>query len=224
MSREEISDGVQPTPEVVAPIDVAEPRRVVETRRIFRGPVVALRRDVVDLGDGHQVERDVVEHPGAVGVIALDDDLRVLLVRQYRHPVGCLLWEPPAGLLDVPGEDPLDAARRELAEEAGYRAEDWAVLVDAFTSPGGSTEAVRIFLARRLRPLPDGERHVRVDEERDMSVAWVGLREARRAILTGRLHNPLAIMGILAAAALFLDETDASPRRVTEPWLRAVAQ
>lgn len=120
--------------------DEPAPRPVCATHRHFTGRVVSLRTDVVDLGPAGRVDRDVVEHPGAVGVIAVDAELRVLLVRQYRHPVGCLLWEPPAGLLDIPGEDPLTAARRELAEEAGYQAAEWAVLVDAFTSPGGSTE------------------------------------------------------------------------------------
>src|SRR6185312_6625482 len=124
----------------------------------FEGRVWSVRTDVVDLADGQQVERDVIAHPGAVGIIALDDHLDVLLVRQYRHPVGALLWEPPAGLLDVEGEDPLDAAARELYEEAGYRAREWAVLADTFTSPGGSDEAVRIYLARGLSEVAADER------------------------------------------------------------------
>ncbi|ABK53014.1 NUDIX hydrolase [Acidothermus cellulolyticus 11B] len=204
--------------------DEPAPRPVCATHRHFTGRVVSLRTDVVDLGPAGRVDRDVVEHPGAVGVIAVDAELRVLLVRQYRHPVGCLLWEPPAGLLDIPGEDPLTAARRELAEEAGYQAAEWAVLVDAFTSPGGSTEAVRIYLARELQALPPEDRHVGVAEEYDMPTRWVPLADARRAVLSGELHNPLAVMGILAACALLLDGVAGGPRPAAAPWLRAVTQ
>ena len=136
-----------------------------------------------------------------------DDDLtpaeqdRLLLVRQYRHPVQHYLWEPPAGLLDVAGEDPLDAARRELAEEAHLRATDWHVLVDYFNSPGGSTEAFRCYLARDLEEVPVADRHEGEGEERDMPVAWLSLDEARDLVLGGHLHNPTAVTGILAADA-----------------------
>jgi 8-oxo-dGDP phosphatase len=189
----------------------------------FRGRVVAVRTDEVDLGDGRRVHRDIVEHPGAVGVIAVDEQLRVLLVHQYRHPVRAKLWEPPAGLLDVAGEDPADAAARELHEEAGVRARDWSVLLDAFTSPGGSDEAVRLYLARGLTEVPADERHVGVDEERDMPTVWVPLRDARAAVLAGELHNPLAVMGILAAAAVLgIDGAGdaAELRDPGAPWLR----
>jgi ADP-ribose pyrophosphatase len=202
------------------PVDVAVHRRVVSSTPRFRGRVIGVRSDVVDLGDGHQVERDIVEHPGAVGVIAVDDQMRVLLLRQYRHPVGALLWEPPAGLLDIDGEDPLDAAGRELYEEAGYRATEWSVLVDAFTSPGGSDEATRIYLARGLTEVEPAERFVGEDEERDMPTRWVPLKQARDAILAGRLHSPLGAMGILAAAGVLLDGAGGA-RAPDAPWLRA---
>jgi ADP-ribose pyrophosphatase len=185
--------------------DVAVERTVLGSRTCFSGRVWNVRSDVVDLGDGQTVERDVIVHPGAVGIIAVDEALQVLLVQQYRHPVRALLWEPPAGLRDVDGEDPLDTAARELFEEAGYRATDWSVLVDAFTSPGSSDEAVRIYLARGLRRVSDSERIVGEGEERDMPTRWLPLAEARTAVLAGRLHNPLAVMGILAAAALLVD-------------------
>ena len=145
--------------------------------------------------------REVLVHTGAVGVIALDESDRVLLLRQYRHPVRHYLWEPPAGLLDVDGEDPLDAARRELAEEADLRADEWHVLVDFFNTPGGSTEAFRCYLARGLHEVPEHERHERHGEERGMTTAWVALDEARDLVLGGRLHNPTAVTGILAAWA-----------------------
>ena len=159
-----------------------------------------MEADDVEFADG-VVTRDVVRHPGAVGVIAVDDDDRVLLVQQYRHPVQAMLWEPPAGLLDVPGETPLAAARRELAEEAHHEADEWAVLVDAFTTPGMSDESIRIYLATSVRPLP-GVRQRQAAEERNMPVRWVPFTEALAAVLGGGLHNPMAVMGILAWAAL----------------------
>jgi 8-oxo-dGTP pyrophosphatase MutT (NUDIX family) len=164
------------------------------------GRIAAVRTDTVVVpGDG-VAERDVMAHPGAVGVIALDERDRVLVLRQYRHPVGRLLWEPPAGLLDVPGEAPLAAARRELYEEAHYRASDWRVLVDAFTTPGISDEAVRIFLARGLSAY-DGERHAGEHEEADMPLAWAPVDLLVRRVLRGDLHNPLLVMGVLALRA-----------------------
>ena len=173
---------------------------VTASELIYRsGRVIDLRRDVVAMPSGSSAERDVVQHPGAVGIIALDDEDRVLLLRQYRHPVQQLLWEPPAGLLDEPGEDPLVAAKRELHEEAHVRAERWDVLLDIFTSPGMSSEAVRLYLARDVSP-SDEPRHEGEHEEADMPVEWVGIDEAVRLVLTGALHNPLTAMGVLATA------------------------
>lgn len=174
---------------------------VARTLTRFKGKIWDVRTDSVDLGDGTVVDRDLVEHPGAVGVIALDDQDRVLLLRQYRHPVQAYLWEPPAGLLDVEGEDPAVAASRELWEETGYRARTWNVLVDYFNSPGGSTESFRCYLARDLERTPTSERYVGEGEEADMPLAWVPLDEAVELVLSGRIHNPTGVSGILAAAA-----------------------
>lgn len=182
-------------------VDVPAEAEVVSSTLIHKGRIWDLASDEVDLGDGVSVVREYVQHPGAVAVIALDDDERVLLLQQYRHPVRSLLWEPPAGLLDVAGEDLRDAAARELAEEADLRAERWDVLVDYYTTPGGSDEPIRVFLARGLSPVPHDERHDREDEERDMASAWVPLDDAVAAVLGGRVHNPSAVVGILAAAA-----------------------
>ena len=173
---------------------------VRSSEQAYAGLVWDVRRDEVVLADGQTVTREVLVHTGAVGVVALDERERVLLVRQYRHPVRAYLWEPPAGLLDSEGEDPLDTARRELAEEAHLYADDWQVLVDFYNSPGGSTEAFRCFLARGLHEVPEGERHRGSGEERDMPSAWVPLEEARELVLAGRLHNPTAAVGILAAS------------------------
>ena len=175
--------------------------QVRSSRTVHHGMVWDVRRDEVDLDDGQTVTREVVDHTGAVGVVVLDAEDRVLLLRQYRHPVRSYLWEPPAGLLDVAGEDPQVAAARELAEEADLVADQWHVLVDFYNSPGGSTEAFRCYLARGLHEVPESERHQREHEERDMARAWVDLSEARDLVLAGRLHNPTTVCGVLAAAS-----------------------
>ncbi|HET6816993.1 MAG TPA: NUDIX hydrolase [Mycobacteriales bacterium] len=186
------------------------------TIRFVSGHVIDVRTDVVRMPSGDTAERDVVVHPGAVGVIALDDDERVLFVQQYRHAVGHKCWEPPAGLLDESGEDPLEAARRELYEEAHVQAERWDVLVDAFTSPGMTDEAVRIYLARNVRAA-EGERHRGEHEELDMPTRWVSLDLAVDAVLAGHLHNPMAAMGVLATAAARGDGYSAL-RSADAPW------
>jgi 8-oxo-dGDP phosphatase len=179
--------------------DAFAPRPVLEHETVFKGLVWEIVRDTVDLGEGGVVQREYMQHTGAVAILALDDDGRVAFVEQYRHPVGMTLWELPAGLLDVAGEPPLQAAQRELAEEADLRAGRWDVLADWFNSPGGTTEARRLYLARDVSEVPDAERHQREAEEHGMSVRWVPLEEARDAVLAGALHNPGAVVGVLAA-------------------------
>jgi 8-oxo-dGDP phosphatase len=181
--------------------DEAAALQVVASETVLEGMVWDVRRDTVELGDGQTVTRELIAHTGAVGVIALNAADEVLLLRQYRHPVSSYLWEPPAGLLDVPGEDALGCAKRELFEEADLRADEWHVLLDFYNSPGGSTEAFRCYLARGVHEVPAAERHQRDGEERDMASAWVPLDEARDLVLAGNLHNPAAVSGILAAAA-----------------------
>jgi 8-oxo-dGDP phosphatase len=175
---------------------------VVSTAELVRGRLVALRTDKVRMPAGELAERDVVIHPGAVAVLALDDAQQVLVIRQYRHPVGRLLWEIPAGLRDVSGEPPWATARRELLEEAGYRARDWRVLADYYTSPGFSTERLRVFLARDLEFVPESERDfVPEGEETQLVPAWLPLDEAVRKVLAGELHNGVAALAILAGYA-----------------------
>jgi ADP-ribose pyrophosphatase len=181
--------------------DVLRPRPVLASEQAYSGMLWDVVRDTVDLGTAGRVRREYVRHPGAVGVLALDETERVLLLRQYRHPVGYELWELPAGLLDVDGEPALDAARRELAEETDLAARRWDVLIDWFNSPGGMDEAIRVYLARDLQDVPHADRFEREHEEADMPMAWVPLEEARDAVLTGRLHNPTAVVGVLAACA-----------------------
>lgn len=184
-----------------APRDRAASRPVVEHAVLHHGRVFDVVADRVDLGGGAPVLREFTAHPGAVAVIALDDDDRVLLQSQYRHPVRRELWEPPAGLLDVPGESEVAAARRELAEEADLVAGRWCWLTSFFTSPGGSDERIAVFLARDLSPVPADSVFARVDEEAGMVPVWVPLDEAVAGALDGSLRSPTAVVGVLAAAA-----------------------
>lgn len=181
--------------------DRADRWAVAQQSVLARGAIFDLVEDRITTPDAAQVTRQYVRHPGAVGVIALDEHDQLVLVRQYRHPVGQRLLEPPAGLLDVAGEDLRTAAERELAEEVGLAAADWRVLVDMVTSPGMGDEAVRIFLARDLSPVhrPDG--FVLAGEEADMEVVTASLSDVVDAVLAGRVRNPLLVSGALACAA-----------------------
>lgn len=180
--------------------DQLDPQPVLDSEVVFSGRVWDVRRDTVRLPGESEVVRELVVHPGAVGIIALDDQDRVALVRQYRHPVGGYLWEAPAGLLDVQGEPPLVTAQRELYEEAHLRADTWHVLVDYYNSPGSSSEAFRCYLARDVASV-DGERYAADGEERDMPLRWVDLDDAVTAVFRGDLHNPTTVSGVLATHA-----------------------
>ncbi|MFJ3906769.1 NUDIX domain-containing protein [Streptomyces sp. NPDC090025] len=180
--------------------DTPEEWQVVATVTPFTGNKTSVRTDDVVMPDGAVVRRDYQVHPGSVAVVALDDQDRVLLLKQYRHPVRQKLWEIPAGLLDVPGENPLHAAQRELYEEAHVKAEDWRVLTDVYTTPGGCDEAVRIFLARDLSEA-EGERYEVSEEEADLEYARVPLAELIRGVLAGELHNNCLVVGVLSLAA-----------------------
>jgi 8-oxo-dGDP phosphatase len=171
---------------------------VLASTRRFEGNVVSVRTDEVRMSDGTVATREIVEHPGAVGVVALDEQDRVVLINQYRHPIRRYLDELPAGLLDVPGEAALDAARRELSEEAGIAASEWHVLVDLYTSPGMTNEAIRVFLARGLSDAV--ERFAPQHEEITLTVSGVPLDEAVHRVLSGEITNAAAVAGICAVA------------------------
>ncbi len=164
---------------------------------VFSGKIWDITRESFDY-NGETLVREFVSHPGAVAVIALDDENRVLLINQYRHPVREYLWEIPAGLLDVPGESKLEAAKRELLEETGYIAEGWAELIEFHTTPGGNNETISIFLARNLRH--QGHDFDLEGEETDMALEWVPLGEALKSVLASEMRSPSAAVGIMAAA------------------------
>lgn len=189
---------------------------IAQREEVFRGKVWSVVRDHVRIGE-HDAVRDVLIHPGAVAIMAVDDDDQVLLIRQYRHPVGMYLFEPPAGLLDVSGEPPLETAKRELAEEAGLVAEDWRVLVDLFNSPGGSSEAIRVYLARELAAMPAGRQDTGEAEEAHLPQAWIDLDSARALVLSGAIGSPSAVAGILALVAA-RDDGYADLRPGDDPW------
>ncbi|KUJ67306.1 ADP-ribose pyrophosphatase [Streptomyces albus subsp. albus] len=198
--------------------DTPEEWQVTETTTPFKGNKTSVRTDRVVMPDGSTVTRDYQVHPGSVAVLALDERDRVLVLRQYRHPVRHRLWEIPAGLLDVPGENPLHAARRELYEEAHVQAEDWRVLADVFTTPGGCDEAIRIFLARQISAA-EGERFEVAEEEADMELARVPLDELVNGVLAGDLHNTCLVVGALALKAALAAEGGLDGLRPADaPW------
>jgi ADP-ribose pyrophosphatase len=195
--------------------DVPEHPRILERRTLHDGRVWDVLTETFQY-NGSAITREVVDHPGAVAVLALDDEGRVLLIRQYRHPVRSRDWEIPAGLLDVDEEPPLEAAQRELAEEADLKADRWDVLADFMNSPGGSNEMIRVYLARDVSEVPAFERS---DEEADIEVRWVPLDEVVDAVLARRVQSPSLAIGVLAAvAARARDWSTLAP--ADTPWVR----
>jgi len=205
-----------PEHEQTGPIaDVPEQHELTSETLIHSGRVWDVATETFDY-DGASITREVIRHPGAVAVLALDDQERVLLIRQYRHPIRTRAWEIPAGLLDKPQEPALLAAQRELAEEADLAAATWNVLADFQNSPGGSDETIRVFLARDVSAVPAFERE---DEEADIEVRWVPLDDVVDAVLARRVQSPSLTIGALAAAASRArDWATLAPG--DEPWLR----
>ena len=177
--------------------DESTPQTILSSEVVFTGRVWNVKHDVVDY-NGSEMGRDYVDHPGAVAILAVDDADRVLLIKQYRHPIAMREWELPAGLLDIENEEPLVAAQRELAEEVDLAAEDWSELVTFHTSPGGSNEVLRVFLARGLSAT---EAFDREEEEADIELRWAPLDEVVAAVLDGRVQNSILIIAVLAAHA-----------------------
>ncbi|AYY13605.1 NUDIX hydrolase [Actinobacteria bacterium YIM 96077] len=205
-----MNDALQDRPERW-PVDASQ--------TVFGGAIISVRQDTVRSPvDGATFTRDVVVHPGAVAIVALDEQERVLVISQYRHPVGYRLYELPAGLRDVDGEPSLQAAQRELYEEGHVRARDWRVLTDIFSSPGTMDEAVRIYLARGITEVAYGERYNGIHEEADMPVSWQPLPRLVDAALAGRIQNAIVCVGALAAWAASHDGGYDALRRPDAPW------
>lgn len=181
---------------------------------LYSGKIFALRSDRVRMPGGSIAVREVVEHYGAVAIVALDDGGNIPMVYQYRHPLGRRLWELPAGLLDIAGEAAHFTAARELEEEAGLRADTWQVLIDLDSTPGFSDESVRVYLATGLAQVARPKAH---DEEADMTMQWFPLAEAVQRVLRGEIVNAIAVAGILAAHAVTAGV--AEPRPVDSPWI-----
>jgi ADP-ribose pyrophosphatase len=174
--------------------------RLVASELVHRGRVLEFRVDTVERADGRRARRDMAVHPGAVAIVAVDPEGRVLLVRQYRHPAGRALLEIPAGTLDrdpASGatEDPDVAARRELEEETGYRAERWERLTDFWTAPGFATERMFLYLATDL--VPAGQDRLRPDEDEALELVRLPWREAIAAAERGEIADAKSLVGIL---------------------------
>ena len=176
---------------------------VQSSSELLSTPIFDVVEETFPFGErGQTLRRSFVKHLSAVAVLAVDQQDRVLLINQYRHPVRMKLWEIPAGLLDVDGEPMLEGAQRELVEEADLQAQTWSTLLDFYTTPGANNEAIRIYLAEGLTEIPEAERHVREAEEAEITTAWLPLSEAVQAVLSGQIHNPSAANGILALHAV----------------------
>ncbi len=170
---------------------------VTQSQVSFSGYVWNVVTDDVVLSNGDVVHRDVVRHPGAVAVIALDEDGHVVLVEQYRHPMMSRMWEAPAGLRDVDGEPALVTAQRELAEEAGLQAEQWTPLLELALTPGGSDEIISVFLAEDLSACEVAD-FVPEGEEAEIVVGRFPLQEVIEAVLAGRIRNATLACAVLA--------------------------
>jgi 8-oxo-dGDP phosphatase len=175
----------------------AEPL-IVSSDLVYKGAVWDIRSEVFDY-HGKEITRQFVDHTGAVAVLAIDERGQVLLIQQYRHPIRSRDWELPAGLLDVAGEPPLDAAKRELEEEVDLVASDWSELVEFWSTPGGSNEKITVFLAKGLSA--SAEAFARYDEEAHILKRWAPLQEIVDGVLAGRLRNSILAIAVLAAHA-----------------------
>jgi ADP-ribose pyrophosphatase len=170
------------------------PERVVESKRIFEGRICALRVDTVMLDGGRKATREIVEHDPVVGIVPVEADGTVVLIRQFRLATGGVMLEIPAGIVD-PGEDARAAAQRELREETGLRAAKLTQLGEFFASPGFLTELMTIFLAEGLEPSP-----LDADEDEDIVIQRMALDEAVRLAESGEIKDAKSVAGILLAA------------------------
>ncbi|AZL06181.1 NUDIX domain-containing protein [Brevibacterium aurantiacum] len=186
---------------------------ITDSEVVYHGAVWNIRRETFDLPEATGLVRDMMSHTGAVAIACVDEQERILLIQQYRHPVRARLWEVPAGLLDVPDEEPFAAAQRELAEEADLRAARWEVLTDSCLTPGGSSETIRLYLARDFELIADEDRHERSEEEAGFEFRWASLDEALDAVSAGEITNAIAQLAILQVARILRAEAAGEPTR-----------
>lgn len=170
---------------------------ILERKVAFEGMIWNVLSESFDFGE-QRLTREFIDHPGAVAVAAINERDQILLIRQYRHPVREYLWEIPAGLMDIPGEDQAQAAARELHEETGYQAESWQELISFYTTPGGNNEKIGIFTATDLRFI--GRPENQDGEERDMEIRWFDQADALNSVLSGDIKNPSTVVAIMALA------------------------
>lgn len=178
--------------------DEHDPAAVIESATVFAGRVWDVKRETAAFHDG-TITREFLSHSGAVAILAIDHDDRVLVINQYRHPIRSRDWEIPAGLLDVEGEEPLEAAKRELAEEADLVAASWSDPILFHPSPGGIDERIHLFVARDLSASPHP--HERTEEEAEIVTRWVTVDEVIEAALDGRIHNGTLMLAVLVEHA-----------------------
>ena len=196
--------------------DVLVHHQIRSSKTDLTGLVWDVRTDEVEYGASILI-RQYLSHRGAVAVVALDEDDRVLLIRQYRHPIRAREWELPAGILDIANEDPVAASRWELLEETGFAADHWEVLLDFFPTPGGSNEAIRVFLARGLAKAPSD--YSPTEEEENIELRWASLDDVVDAVLARRTQNGTLAVAVLAAFAARARGW-AKPSGVNAPWER----
>lgn len=170
--------------------------RKVGEDEVFAGYIIRVAVGEFEAPDGTRFTRDVVHHPGAVGVVAVDDDGSVVLVRQYRAVVDTDLLEVPAGVRDKPGEPPLETAKRELVEEVGLEADEWSPLTTFFVAPGFSDEEFHLFLATGLREVALDRQGI---EEQSMTVERVRLDDVPALVAAGEVRDAKTILGLLLA-------------------------
>ena len=185
----------------VGPADEDLVERVVDSRVIHRGHYLEFRVDTIERGDGSRSERDIAGHPGAVAIVAIDPDDRILLVRQWRTPAARVLLEIPAGTLDVDKatgaiEDPDLAARRELEEETGYRAASWQRLASFWTAPGFASELMHLYLATDLTAAHPDER-LGPDEDEHLRLERRSFADALASVDRGEIADAKSIVGLL---------------------------
>lgn len=179
--------------------DTPEQWPIEATEQLAAGRITTYVRDRVRMVDGTVANREYTRHPGAVAVLVLDEQDRLLTLRQYRHPVRLVMVELPAGLLDKPGEHPLEAAKRELLEETHLVAEDWRVLIDYYNSAGSTDEAIRVFTARGARPA-EGEQYAREGEEAGIVTAWTPRAQLLAAVMSGEVGTASVVASVCALA------------------------